>query len=331
MNAATRLQKRASKTKSKMPASLQLKAPYRIVLFGQGQWGGALGECFRSRGHQVRFVDLGDSKEVHAGELIILATPFRVIHEYLNLWRQRKDLLGVINASKGIDRETLMTFSSLAQKILKVPFGTLSGPTFARELSEKKPTACVLATKNEAWGKRIAEELSCSYFRIYSHHDPRGVEVCAAVKNVLAIGAGISDGLQLGHNAKAALLSRGLMEMMKITKALGGKPASVFGLAGMGDLWLTATGDLSRNRKFGELLARGRSPQEAAAEIGQTVEGIYTVEQVYRILKKKKLQLPICEQVYQVSIHGKAPREAIESLMGRDLKVEESSRFQLKI
>jgi glycerol-3-phosphate dehydrogenase (NAD(P)+) len=327
MNAATR---RRSPSKSKR-TKLKLNTPLSIAIFGKGQWGGALGGCFEARGHHVRFIDLGDSLEVHPNELVVLATPFRVIHHYLELWKKRTDLAGVINASKGIDRESLMTFSSLAQKFLKVPFGTLSGPTFARELADKKPTACILATRHRAWGIKLTQELSSPYFRIYWHQDPRGVEICAAMKNVLAIGAGISDGLGLGHNAKAALITRGLMEMMKLTQALGGKAASVFGLAGMGDLWLTATGDLSRNRKFGELLAQGLSSIEAQKIIGETVEGVYTVEQVHRIIKKKKLDLPICEQVFEVAINSKSAGEAITSLMSRDLKMEESSGFQIKI
>ncbi len=302
----------------------------RIVIFGKGKWGQALGTCFTSTGSEVRFIDIGDSREVFKGELIILSTPFRVVHETLKEFRNRKDLLGVVNASKGIDRETLETFSTLARKNLKCPFGTLSGPTFASELLQKKPTACVLATSNKAWGKKISKILSAPYFRIYEHHDPRGVELCAAVKNILAIGAGISDGLGLGHNARAALLTRGLVEMMKLVKALGGRPSTVFGLAGMGDLWLTATGDLSRNRQFGNQLALGKSPEEAVKFIGETVEGLYTVEQVERLQKKKKLDLPICEQIFRVTIQGESPRVAIEKLMSRSQKIEESSLMRFR-
>ncbi len=188
----------------------------------------------------------------------------------------------------------------------------------------------MLASVHRAWAKRLARELSAPYFRIYEHHDPRGVEICAAVKNVLAIGAGISDGMNLGHNARAALLTRGLVEMMKLVKALGGRPSTVFGLAGMGDLWLTATGELSRNRQFGQLLAKGLSPQEALATVKETVEGFYTVEQVEKLRKQKRLDLPICEQIYLVTQKASSARDAIKSLMSRAPKIEESSLMRFR-
>jgi len=300
----------------------------KLVIIGRGHWGNALGDCFKDSFFDPHFIDLNDPFEIPPKSLVVIATPFSAMSEILDRLIPLRDLIGIINASKGIDRETLKTFSSLAAK-LKVPYGTLSGPTFAQELKEKKPTACVLASKNKKWAATWSRLLSNSYFRVYEHHDPRGVEVCAAVKNVLAIGAGISDGMGLGYNARAALLTRGLMEMMKLCRLLGGRPSTVFGLAGMGDLWLTATGDLSRNRSFGKFLAEGLSPSEAIQKIGQTIEGLYTVAQVEKIRKKKKVGLPICEEIFRVAVGGDSAKDAIRRLMSREVKLEESSRIRI--
>jgi len=300
----------------------------KLIIFGRGHWGTALGGCLADSGFEAHFIDQNDPLDIPPKSLVVLATPFSEVSGILNRLSSRKDLLGVINASKGIDRETLKTFSSLASR-MKFPIGTLTGPTFAKELQEKKPTACVLAGKNKKWVATWSRLFSNSYFRVYEHHDPRGVEVCAAVKNVLAIGAGISDGLGLGNNARAALLTRGLMEMMKLCRILGGRPSSVFGLAGMGDLWLTATGDLSRNRTFGKLLADGLTPQAAVLKIGQTIEGLYTVRQVEKIRKKNKIVLPICEEIFRVAIGGDSAKDALRRLMSRQTKLEESSSLRI--
>lgn len=307
----------------------------RVFIFGKGHWGLALGSCLRENHLVTQFLDLPDisrpwEKEMQPGDLVILVTPFSAVSSLLNRLAPLKTLGGVVNASKGIDRESLSSFSQMAKSKLRVPFGSLSGPTFAAELREKKPTACVMASRNKKWAQSVAKLISTPYFRVYVHSDPLGVEVCGAVKNIMAMGAGLSDALGLGYNARAALLSRGLVEMMAIVKKLGGKPSTVMGLPGVGDLWLTATGPLSRNRRCGELLAERIPLEEIKRQIGETVEGLYTLQQVESLRRKRKLSLPICQEIYQVAFKMADPHECIRRLMTRELKEEEFSRLKVQ-
>lgn len=306
-----------------------------IVMIGYGHWGRALAKTFEDAGHQIEVLELDSNsrdwrKTLQTPKLVVVATPFSAVVKTLKKLQKFPEPLGVVNCSKGIDRSKLLSFDPLAKRFLKCPRASLSGPTFAAELAQKQPTACSLASYDKKFAKQLAARLSTPYFRIYTHTDPIGVETSAAIKNVLAIAAGMADGLGLGHNARAALLSRGMLEMMRIVKALGGKEASVFGLSGIGDLWLTATGDLSRNRQMGQLLAKGLTREQAAKKIGQTVEGLYTVKQVEKLRKTKRLDLPICEKVHAVCFKGLAVSVAVESLMTRAVKSEESSSWKLR-
>ena len=306
-----------------------------FVIIGPGHWGGALAQCFKESGFFIYVLDErssdNDWQQAFCEEaFVLIATPFRVIAQILDRLKSYPQVAFIINASKGIDRESLKTFSQLAQIQFKTNCATLSGPSFAKELKERKPTACVLAGKKTGVIKFLARRLSTNYFRLYTHNDPIGVEICGALKNVMAIACGISDGLGLGQNSRAALLSRGLMEIMRVVKKLKGNPMTVFGLAGVGDLWLTATGDLSRNRQFGLLMAKGMGSSAAFKQIGQPVEGLYTVEQIEKIRRRYKLNLPICEKVYQICLENKSPKTALESLMTRAVKAEESSEWRLQ-
>lgn len=298
------------------------------MIVGKGAWGSALGSILESKGINTRYLDLATTQEewdasFKDSPVVILATPFSALESTLKSLKGRR-VRGVVNASKGIDKKTLLTFTPLAAKSLRCPLATLSGPTFAQEVKERKPTACVVAGKDKKFIKEVARLFSCSTFRVYTNTDPRGVEVCGALKNVLAIACGISDGMGLGMNARAALLTRGLKEMEALVKIFGGKEKTVYGLTGVGDLWLTATGDLSRNRQLGLLLAQGQAAVEAKNLVKGPAEGLYTVEQVHMIAKKRKLDLPICEQVFRVCFENIDARTALLQLMNRELKDEDS-------
>lgn len=305
----------------------------KIIIFGPGAWGSALGSVIKFKGMEPVF--WGPEKSIaqfsstlNSRTLVVVATPFKEIRSILKTLKGLK-IAGLVNASKGIDRESLLTFSSLAQKNLKCPFATLSGPTFADELAQKKPTACVLAGKDKKFLTDVAAFFSTSYFRIYTSNDPLGVEICGAFKNVLAIACGISDGLHLGLNARAALLTRGLKEMESLVKALGGKTPTVYGLAGVGDLWMTATGDLSRNRQLGLKIATTdltKNPiEKILSELSGPAEGFYSVTQAQTLAKKHRLDLPICEQIFKICLGEQNPKEALRELMTRELKPEDSS------
>ena len=198
----------------------------------------------------------------------------------------------------------------------------LSGPTFAREVGKQLPTAMTVAANDSAFATELAAALSGNNFRAYTSDDMIGVEVGGAVKNVLAIGAGMSDGLGFGANARIALVTRGLVEMTRLGVALGGKKETFMGLAGMGDLVLTCTDNLSRNRRMGLALAGGKSVGEAQAEIQQVVEGVMAAEAVHEVAAKLGLEMPICHQIYRILYEGAQPLEAVGALMGRELTAE---------
>jgi len=304
----------------------------RMVIIGPGRWGHALGQTFETKSFEIKY--LGRDDGVHEwneafseASDVLLACPFSAVDSNLKKLRNRKNIRVIVNASKGIDHKSLKTFSQLGAN-LKVPTATLSGPSFAQELADHKPTACVLAGRNKKLIQSLCKELSTPWFRLYAHTDSIGVELCGAIKNVLAIASGVSDALNLGQNARAALLSRGLVEMAQLVQHFGGKPASVIGLAGVGDLWLTATGDLSRNRRFGLRIGRGESTKRILEDL-VTVEGVYTVSQIHKISRRGKLDLPICESVYRLCTKGSDPKQELQKLMKRSLKFEESSRWKL--
>ena len=202
------------------------------------------------------------------------------------------------------------------------PMAVLSGPTFATEVGRGLPTALTIAANDEAFAHDLAEALSGANFRAYTSTDIIGVEVGGAVKNVLAIGAGISDGLGFGANTRIALINRGLAEMTRLGIALGAKPDTFTGLAGMGDLLLTCTDNLSRNRRMGLALARGQSVEVAQADIQQVVEGVPAAKAVHQVADRLGVEMPISQQIYRILYEGKEPRAAVDALMGRALKPE---------
>jgi len=202
------------------------------------------------------------------------------------------------------------------------PVAVLSGPTFAKEVAEGLPTAMTIAANDEDFAQALAAALSDDNFRAYTSDDIAGVEVGGAIKNVLAIGAGMCDGLGFGANARVALITRGLVELTRLGVALGAQQETMMGLAGMGDLVLTCTDNLSRNRRMGLALASGMTIDEAQAEIQQVVEGVLAAEAVKEVADNLGIEMPICHQVYRILYEGASPLEAVGALMGRELKSE---------
>ena len=202
------------------------------------------------------------------------------------------------------------------------PVAVLSGPTFAKEVGEQLPTAMTVAANDEAFAADLAKSLSGENFRAYTSDDMIGVEVGGAVKNVLAIGAGMSDGLGFGANSRIAMITRGLVEMTRLGVALGAKRETFMGLAGMGDLVLTCTDNLSRNRRMGLALASGKTVAEAQEEIQQVVEGVMAAEAVKEVADELGIEMPICHQIYRILYEGAKPQEAVGALMGRQLTSE---------
>jgi glycerol-3-phosphate dehydrogenase (NAD(P)+) len=198
----------------------------------------------------------------------------------------------------------------------------LSGPTFAREVGAGLPTAMTVASADRAYAESLARELSSANFRAYTSTDILGVEIGGAVKNALAVGAGLSDGLGFGANTRVALITRGLKEMTRLGVARGAHPQTFMGLAGLGDLVLTCTDDQSRNRRFGLLLAAGRTPQAALAEIAQAVEGYAAARAIREVATRAGVEMPLCEMVYRVLYEGLPAKEAVRALMSRPVKAE---------
>ena len=231
---------------------------------------------------------------------------------------------GVVWVCKGFEAETSLLPHQVAAETLPPGFscGVLSGPSFAQEVARGLPTALTLASADEAFAQRTAQALHHAHLRIYASSDVAGVEVGGAVKNVMAIAAGICDGLGLGHNARAALLTRGLAEITRLGLKLGGRPETLSGLSGTGDLILTCTGDLSRNRQVGLLLVQQHDLSEILSRLGHVAEGVYTVREVHRLAQRLDVAMPICEAVYRVLYEHVPVAEMVAALLNRTPNLE---------
>jgi len=227
-------------------------------------------------------------------------------------------------ATKGLEPETGRLLSEVAGERLPgvAALAVISGPTFAREVAAGLPTAVTVAANRKAFAAALSRRLHAETFRTYTSRDLVGVQLGGAVKNVLAIAAGIADGLGFGANARAALITRGLAEMLRLGRALGARRDTFMGLAGLGDLVLTCTDDQSRNRRFGLALGRGIPAAQALTEIGQVVEGRATAREVHRLAQRHGVEMPIVEQAYQVLWQGRSPRAAVHALLARTPKAE---------
>jgi glycerol-3-phosphate dehydrogenase (NAD(P)+) len=227
-------------------------------------------------------------------------------------------------ATKGFELASGLLPHQVAREVLGPDraIAVLSGPTFAREVGAGLPTAMTVASPDPAFAASLAQNLSSSNFRAYTSGDIVGVEVGGAVKNVLAVGAGLSDGLGFGANTRIALITRGLVEMTRLGVALGARRETFMGLAGLGDLVLTCTDDQSRNRRFGLLLAKGHDSQTALREIGQAVEGYLAARAVLGVARRERVEMPICDGIYRALYEGLSPREVVRELMSRPIRAE---------
>jgi glycerol-3-phosphate dehydrogenase (NAD(P)+) len=264
-------------------------------------------------------------RAVAQAELLLVVVPSHAFREVL---QRMAPLLRpgqrVAWATKGFELSTGKLPHEVALDVLgpDVPTAVLSGPTFAKEVGAGLPTAMTVASRDADYAMSLARSLSGQNFRAYASSDMAGVEVGGATKNVLAIGAGISDGLGFGANTRIALITRGLVEMMRLGEALGADRETFMGLAGLGDLVLTCTDDQSRNRRCGLALAAGKSREEAQREIGQVVEGVLAARAVREVARRVGVEMPISEQIYCVLYEGTPPRDAVRALMGRTIKSE---------
>lgn len=250
-------------------------------------------------------------------------------HAFAETLRQIKPLLAtdarVAWATKGLEPETGRLLQDVAREILgeQVALAVLSGPTFAKEMAAGLPTAISLSSADPAFIKQLSDLLHCARtFRVYTNSDFIGVQLGGAVKNVIAIGAGMADGIGFGANARTALITRGLAEMCRLGCAMGAQKDTFMGMAGLGDLVLTCTDNQSRNRRFGLLLGQGKGVEEAMQAIGQVVEGFRNAKEVFNLAQRVGVEMPITEQIYQVLYQGKNVKLAAQDLLGRERKDE---------
>ncbi|MBI4241017.1 MAG: NAD(P)-dependent glycerol-3-phosphate dehydrogenase [Candidatus Rokubacteria bacterium] len=258
-------------------------------------------------------------------ELAIIAVPS---HVFASVVEAARPWLGprvsLLSATKGLDPVEARRMSEILAELAPTsPVAVLSGPTFAREVALGRPTAAVVASTDPDLSSRLQRVLASREFRLYTNRDVVGVELGGALKNIMAIATGISDGLGLGENARAALITRGLAEISRLGVALGASPLTFAGLAGLGDLVLTCTGSLSRNRALGLALAAGKSLVEAQAETRMVAEGVKTTESALRLAHRVGVALPICEEVGAVLFQEKSPQAALAALLERDVRPEE--------
>jgi glycerol-3-phosphate dehydrogenase (NAD(P)+) len=260
-------------------------------------------------------------------EVVLSVTPSHVVRDlYGRMLAGLEPRMLFVSATKGLEGGTLMRMSEVITQVVSARFpprvAALSGPTFAREVASGEPTALVIASTDEDLAGTIQEAFSGSTFRLYTNPDLAGVEMAAALKNIIALGAGVCQGLGLGSNIIAALITRGLVEIRRLAVALGGRPETLAGLAGLGDLVLTCTGELSRNRQVGIRLGQGQSLPEILASMRMVAEGIRTTDAAVELGRRHAVDLPIAHEVFAILHQQKSPREAIRHLMDRSLKGE---------
>ncbi len=331
--------------------------PTVIAVLGAGSWGTALAVLLARNGHEVRLwghdadhmARLREEREnrfylpdipfpaelrphsdlaaaAASAALALVVVPSQVYGETLARLKPHLSatLRGIAWGTKGLEHGSGGYLHEVTTRIMGTtcPAAVLSGPNFAREVALGLPTAMTVASTDGEYARWVAALLHGSNMRAYSSQDVIGVELGGAIKNVLAIAAGVADGLGFGANARAALITRGLAEMVRLGEAAGGKRETFMGLTGVGDLVLTCTDDQSRNRRFGLAIGRGQSPEDACAVIGQGVEGAATTREVMRLARRYGVEMPITEQVDRVLHGGQDPRQAVEALLARDPKPE---------
>ncbi len=329
-----------------------------IAILGAGSWGITLGKLLHEKGHKIRLWE-SDKKQADVlkekrgfkflpeytipydvlitsvleevlkdAKIIVFAVPSHVVAEVsekIAALIENKDVI-ILIATKGIEQKSSLRMSEIVTSNISTALSNniavLSGPTIALEVSKKIPTAAVIASNNQDTAKYIQECFMTPYFRLYTSNDVIGVELGGAIKNIIAIAAGAGDGLGLGTNTKAALMTRGIVEITRLGVNIGARADTFRGLSGIGDLITTCISKYSRNRNFGEKIGQGKTIQEALDEIEMVVEGVKTAEGVYKLALKNKIEMPIIIEVYNILFKGKAPKEAVEHLMTRQAKPE---------
>ena len=327
----------------------------RCAVVGAGAWGTALADLLARNGHDVRiwayewdvveainrshenrrflkgskldarvraYADIGESLE--GAELATIATPSHVMRSIIRAAKGSfPSGVPIVVASKGIEAESLALMTEVASSELAgSTVVALSGPSFASEVVNCQPTAVVVASTNAEAARFAQETFSSTYFRAYTHADVTGVEIGGALKNVMAVATGIAEGLGLGFNARAALITRGLAEMIRLGTRLGAEASTLAGLAGLGDLVLTCTGSLSRNRSLGVEVGQGVPLDKVLAERETVAEGVVTTRSARALAKREGVEMPIVDAVYRVLFENHPPRDAIGALMSRELRSE---------
>jgi glycerol-3-phosphate dehydrogenase (NAD(P)+) len=330
----------------------------RLGVIGGGSWGTALAKLLAEKGYPVsmwvhdpahcramsekrenaaylpgiplpyNLIPSTDLKEVVAAKTALLCVVpshvFRAAMSKVVPLIEGKPL--IISASKGIEDDTSKTMLGVLEELLPAPLHSrvcaLSGPSFAREVARGMPTAVTAAAQDEETAVEVQSTFTTSFFRVYTSTDVTGVELGGAVKNVIAIAAGVSDGLGFGHNSRAALITRGIAEIARLGARMGADPRTLAGLAGMGDLVLTCTGDLSRNRTVGVRLGKGEALSDILADMKMVAEGVRNAKSVYHLAQKVGVEMPITEQMYLLLHEGKSARQVVVDLMTRELKPE---------
>ncbi len=323
----------------------------RVSVLGAGSWGTALGQVLSENGHSVKLWHLNDkfvnkinATHIHPflkdvkldpkikfissleeicsfGEILISALPSQSVRSVLDKFPDKWNK-PIVSVSKGIENKTGMRVSQVIKDSLNINFDQiiiLSGPSHAEEVAKKFPTTIVSACSNIDAAREVQNIFSNQYFRVYSGSDVIGVEIGGATKNVIALAAGICYGLGYGDNTMAALVTRGLEEIIRLGTAFGAERATLSGLSGMGDLVVTAFSPHSRNRQVGERIGRGEDINHILSSMEMVAEGVQTTKSLYNLINEKNIDMPICEQIYHVLFNDISPRKAILTLMGRDL------------
>ena len=333
---------------------MELGTAKRISIIGDGGWGTALALVLHTNGHAVRVwgpfadyieevrhrhrnekflpgiklpPDIGwtaDKAEAVAGaDVVVVAVPSRFFRSVLESFAGLiPSSAPVLSVTKGLDEKTGHRMTEVAEELLKRPVAALSGPSLAAEVARGIPTAVTIACANHGTARELQSLFINNSFRVYTSEDVIGVEIGGALKNVIALAAGVCDGIGFGDNTKAALITRGLAEISRLGCALGANPATFAGLSGMGDLVVTCTSRLSRNHAVGERLGRGENIEQILKTMEQVAEGVWTCASARALARKCGVEVPITEEVYAVVHKGKDPRAAVRDLLGRDPKAE---------
>lgn len=326
----------------------------KIAIIGSGSWGAALGIYLANNGNEVKLWSFNEDEKnsinndkkciflpkavvpdgivcstnfeevLEGAEIILHVTPSKFVRSTLV---QYKDLVKenqmLIMCSKGFEAGTDLTLDEvIKQELPNTKYGILSGPSHAEEVSLDIPTALVIASEDDEVKEKVVEAFKSPKMRLYTSKDVRGVELGAALKNIIAFCAGVSVGLNLGDNTFAALATRGLVEIARLGTAMGGQEKTFYGLTGLGDLIVTCGSTHSRNRRAGELIGKGYSIEEAKKQIGMTIESVDNIDVAYKLAKKYNVEMPIVNAVYDVLYNGLDPKTAVENLMTRTLKEE---------